>query len=154
MVAQNPSAAQFSPPRDAYRAFPNLAEKRGTNKPDESSGLAGMLMPIYTAVIVLFFAYMLIKLLTRKGDDDLFDGSEDKKIYPNLKMDSEYRKYLLQEKYDHQGKSLESLRKKKLNAFIQNEGKLQFSGPNFEIFPPIFPLESHRKLTTLFFSPR
>ena len=81
-------------------------------------------MPIYSAVIVLFFAYMLIKLLTRKNDDDLFDGSEDKKIYPNLKMDAEYRKYLLQEKYDQHGKSLESLRKKKLNAFIQNEGKL------------------------------
>lgn len=43
-------------------------------------------------------------------------------------MDAEYRKFLLQEKYDQHGKSLESLRKKKLNAFIQNEGEFVWSG--------------------------
>ena len=39
-------------------------------------------------------------------------------------MDAEYRKYLLQEKYDQDGRSLDSLRTKKLNSMIKNEGKL------------------------------
>ena len=50
-------------------------------------------------------------------------------------MDAEYRKYLLQEKYDQHGKSLESLRKKKLTAFIQNEGKLSIFHAEILNFP-------------------
>ncbi|XP_042864778.1 titin-like isoform X3 [Penaeus japonicus] len=60
----------------------------------KGSGAMGIIMPLYTVGIVVFFVYTIMKVLFKKGPDD------DKT--PKLKdfgLDPEYRKYVFAEEY-------------------------------------------------------
>ncbi|XP_066985824.1 fibrous sheath CABYR-binding protein isoform X11 [Macrobrachium rosenbergii] len=60
----------------------------------KGSGAMGIIMPLYTVGIVVFFVYTIMKVLFKKGQDD------DKT--PKLKdfgLDPEYRKYVFAEEY-------------------------------------------------------
>ncbi|KAL7640077.1 UNVERIFIED_CONTAM: hypothetical protein RMT77_009491 [Armadillidium vulgare] len=61
----------------------------------KGSGAMGIIMPLYTVGIVIFFVYTIMKVLFKKSDD------EESKI-PKLKdfhLDPEYRKYVFAEEY-------------------------------------------------------
>merc|ERR1739842_251412 len=70
----------------------------------KGSGAMGIIMPLYTVGIVVFFVYTIMKVLFKKGSDD------DKA--PKLKdfgLDPEYRKYVFAEEYlDNQNISQKS----------------------------------------------
>ncbi|KAK8727014.1 hypothetical protein OTU49_009881, partial [Cherax quadricarinatus] len=60
----------------------------------KGSGAMGIIMPLYTVGIVVFFVYTIMKVLFKKGQDD--DRT------PKLKdfgLDPEYRKYVFAEEY-------------------------------------------------------
>uniref|UniRef100_A0A0P4VVW7 Resistance to inhibitors of cholinesterase protein 3 N-terminal domain-containing protein n=1 Tax=Scylla olivacea TaxID=85551 RepID=A0A0P4VVW7_SCYOL len=75
---------------------PPMGGAGGIVPPPQSkgSGAMGIIMPLYTVGIVVFFVYTIMKVLFKKGHDD------DKT--PKLKdfgLDPEYRKYVFAEEY-------------------------------------------------------
>ncbi|MPC35706.1 hypothetical protein E2C01_029139 [Portunus trituberculatus] len=85
-----------SPPTEAGGVRPPMGGAGGIVPPPQSkgSGAMGIIMPLYTVGIVVFFVYTIMKVLFKKGHDD------DKT--PKLKdfgLDPEYRKYVFAEEY-------------------------------------------------------
>ncbi|XP_022240181.1 resistance to inhibitors of cholinesterase protein 3-like isoform X3 [Limulus polyphemus] len=102
------------------RPLMHPAAKQGPKVQPKSGGAMGIIMPIYTLLIVVFFLYTIFKFVFKKPADE---ETLRQPLIKDFHMDHEHRKYILAKEYDEEkkkgakSKNVENKTKKMLQEY-------------------------------------
>ncbi|XP_076355478.1 uncharacterized protein LOC143249464 isoform X2 [Tachypleus tridentatus] len=104
------------------RPLMHPAARQGPKVQPKSGGAMGIIMPIYTLLIVVFFIYTIFKFVFKKPADEEVLRQP---LIKDFHMDSEHRKYILAEEYDDEKKKRVKLKnvENKTKKMLQEYGK-------------------------------
>ncbi|XP_076355724.1 uncharacterized protein LOC143249555 isoform X4 [Tachypleus tridentatus] len=104
------------------RPLMHPAARQGPKIQPKSGGAMGIIMPIYTLLIVVFFIYTIFKFVFKKPADEEVLRQP---LIKDFHMDSEHRKYILAEEYDDEKKKRVKLKnvENKTKKMLQEYGK-------------------------------
>ncbi|CAM1325184.1 Uncharacterised protein g8887 [Pycnogonum litorale] len=84
---------QRKPGRPPIPRHPGQILHNPQQQSTQGGGAMGLIMPVYTIGVILFFFYTLFKVMSKKSDDKV-------PILKNLNMDPEHRKFVFSEECD------------------------------------------------------
>ncbi|XP_076355722.1 uncharacterized protein LOC143249555 isoform X2 [Tachypleus tridentatus] len=118
------------------RPLMHPAARQGPKIQPKSGGAMGIIMPIYTLLIVVFFIYTIFKFVFKKPADEEVLRQP---LIKDFHMDSEHRKYILAEEYDDEKKkrvklkNVENKTKKMLQEYGKTKVEEELAEKNYEI---------------------
>ncbi|XP_022240180.1 resistance to inhibitors of cholinesterase protein 3-like isoform X2 [Limulus polyphemus] len=118
------------------RPLMHPAAKQGPKVQPKSGGAMGIIMPIYTLLIVVFFLYTIFKFVFKKPADE---ETLRQPLIKDFHMDHEHRKYILAKEYDEEkkkgakSKNVENKTKKMLQEYGKTKVEEELAEKNYEI---------------------
>ncbi|XP_076307964.1 uncharacterized protein LOC143223643 isoform X2 [Tachypleus tridentatus] len=103
------------------RPLMHPAGNQGPKVQPKSGGAMGVIMPIYTLFIIVFFIYSIFKFVFKKPSED---EALRQPMVKDFHMDPEYHKYILLDEYKEERKNGTRL-KNKTKKTLQNVGKVK-----------------------------
>ncbi|XP_022239617.1 resistance to inhibitors of cholinesterase protein 3-like isoform X2 [Limulus polyphemus] len=106
------------------RPLMHPAASQGPKVQPKSGGAMGVIMPIYTLFIVVFFMYSIFKFVFKKPSED---EASRQPMVKDFHMDPEHHKYVLSEEYKEERKNGTRLknRENKTKKTLQKYGKVK-----------------------------